>query len=175
MKKFSTRGIVFLGILTAISIILRYLTLYLTSSLRISFINIPIILASLWFGPFAGIAVGFASDFIGSNLTVGWNPLLTVTPVLFGLIPALLKPMIMKNISFWRIFIIILITNIIGTMIWSTYALSIMFGTEYFALLVVRIPFYIGIAILESICVYYISLSGLDRYIFKEQGRWYKK
>ncbi|HAN20465.1 MAG: hypothetical protein A2Y15_01945 [Clostridiales bacterium GWF2_36_10] len=174
MRKFNTKGIIFLGILTAISIVLRFAIIYLTGSLRISFINIPIILASLWFGPIAGMAVGFASDFIGASITVGWNPLLAITPVLFGLLPSLLKLVFLKKVNFWKILIIILITNIIGTMIWSTYALSVMFGTEYFALLAIRIPLYIGIATLESICIYYISVSGLDKLIFYRQKWWQK-
>lgn len=177
MKKFNLRGIVFLALLTALSIVIgRLLLINLTNSLRISFGNIPIILASLWFGPVAGMAVGFVSDFVGTNLfsSFPWYPPLAVTPVFFGLFPSLMKPLLLKQISFWRLLVVIMSTNVFGTMLWSTYALSNMTGTPFLSLIVYRVPLYICIATLETICIYYLQKSGLERFLFKDKSEWYK-
>jgi ECF transporter S component (folate family) len=66
MKKFSTKRMVFLGLMAAISIVLtRLLSVTVDpQTLRISLGNVPVILVSLWFGPVEGAVVGFIADFI---------------------------------------------------------------------------------------------------------------
>lgn len=175
MKKFNTRGLVFLAMLAAISVVLGVYKIPIGDSLRISFMNIPIILASLWFGPFAGMAVGLSADFIQANLTTGWFPPLTLTPVLFGLLPWIFKRVFLKKQSFAGILAVVLLTNICGTMLWSTYALTILLGVDYFTLLTTRIPLYLGIALVEAVCIYYLTRSGLDKVLFSNRPKWWLK
>ncbi|PKM62513.1 MAG: hypothetical protein CVU97_04905 [Firmicutes bacterium HGW-Firmicutes-21] len=173
MKKFNTRGLVFLAMMAAISVVLGVYKIPIGDSLRITFMNIPIILASLWFGPFAGMAVGLSADFIAANLTTGWYPPLALTPVLFGLLPWLLKHIFLKKQSFAGFLAVVLMTNIAGTMLWSTYALTLLLGLNYFTLLTVRVPLYLGIALVETVCIYYLSKSGLDRIILSNRPKWW--
>ena len=175
MRKFNTKGIAFLAMLAAISVILGAFKISIGDSLRITFMNIPIILTSLWFGPFAGIAVGLIADFLSANLTTGWFPPLALTPVLFGVIPAMLNRFLKRRKGFIRLFAIILLTNFLGTMLWSTYALTLLLGTEYFPLLVLRVPLYLGIAVLETICIFYISKSGLEKMVIGNRTKWWFK
>ena len=179
MKKFSTKGIVFLAMMTALSMVFaRLISINVDpATLRLSLTNVPVILASLWFGPIAGAFVGFVSDFVGASVLspYGWNPLLAPTSLIMGLLPGLLKPLFLRNYGFIRLCGITLITNAIGTIAYSTFALSQMSGLEYSYVLAIRLPAYILIALVEAICIYYLTKSGLDRVLFAIPGRWWEK
>lgn len=156
MKKINTRTLMLMALFAAISIILtRFLVVYLSSSARISFGNIPIILASLLLGPLAGGLTAAIADILGALLfsPLSWYPPLTIPPVLVGILPALLKPYILKEINFIRVYILILITDIIASIGLSTFLLSRLYGTGYLELLVVRAPLALAISIAEAIVV----------------------
>jgi ECF transporter S component (folate family) len=162
MQKWNTKKLVILGFLTALSIVLtRLLVIYLTESIRISFGNIPIMLAGLWFGPFAGAAVGFAADFVGASLFsgLGWYAPMSLTPVLFGLISGLLKPLILKNYKPLKIWGMTFLCNLFGSMGWTTWCLAGMYGTPFFALLSARVPLYLAIGVLEALVIHLILKS----------------
>lgn len=168
-KKFSTKTVVALGLLTAISIVLtRFCVIYITETLRISFGNIPIILAGLVFGPVAGAMTGLAADIVGAVFLsgLGWYPPLTLTAVLMGFIPGLLRRIILVKASFGRTFFVALISNILGTVLWSTLCLHWMYTSPFMALFTVRFPFYIGIALMEAVVLFVLLKTGF----FKEYG-----
>ena len=155
MKKqvFNTKSLVAASLLSAVSIILsRFCVIYFTDSLRLSFGNIPILITGFLFGPVAGALVGAVTDILGSALFsgFGWYPPLTVTPVLIGLIAGLFRPLVMKNRRFLPILGSTLTANGLGTILWSTFALSRLYGTPFLSLAAVRVPFYIAVAVLEA-------------------------
>ena len=117
MKKINNKSLVIMALFAAISIILaRFLVVYLSSSVRISFGNIPIILVSLLLGPVAGGLTAAVADILGALLfsPLSWYPPLTIPPVIVGILPAVLKPVLLKKINFWRTYLIILITDLIA-------------------------------------------------------------
>jgi len=163
-KKMSTKTLVVAAVLVAISIVLsRFCVIYITPSVRISFGNIPIIIASLMFGPLVGALVGAASDLLGAAFLsgLGWYPWLTVTPILIGIIPAVLCKLIKNRRSFVAVFAVVLTADVVGPMCWSTYWLSELYNTPIFSLAVVRVPLYIGIAVLESVVIFLLMKTGI--------------
>ena len=67
----------------------------------------PIALAGYFFGPIAGLMVGAVSDTVGCLFSgYGWDPVLTVSPMLLGLFAGLLRPVLYrmeKPWDFWRV------------------------------------------------------------------------
>ena len=172
MKKFSTKSIVFLGLMAAISIVLtRLLSLTIDpATLRISLGNVPVILVSLWFGPIEGLLVGFIADFVGASVfsPYGWNPLLVPTSLIMGLLPAFLKNIFKNKSNYITVFAVTLLTNAVGTIAYSSFALAEMSNLSYLSVVAIRLPVYIVVAAVEAVCIYYLSKSGIDKYVFKD-------
>ena len=157
MKRINTRALVLIALFAAISIVLtRFLVVYLSNSVRISFGMIPVILASLLLGPLAGAFTGGVADILGSVLfsPLGWYPPLTISPVLIGILPALLKPLILKKVSIARIALIILLSEFLTSMTVTTYLLSGLYGTPYLDLLAVRVPIALAISAVETVLIF---------------------
>ncbi|MGI6734134.1 MAG: folate family ECF transporter S component [Anaerovoracaceae bacterium] len=157
MKKFNTKTLILMALFAAISIILsRFMVIWLTQSARISFGSIPILLASLLLGPVAGGFTGAVADIVGATLfsPFPWYPPLTIPPILVGVLPALLKPLLLKEIRIWRIYVIIFITNLVTSIGLTTWLLSGLYGTGYLELLVLRAPIAIVVTVLEGLIVY---------------------
>ena len=168
-KKISTKMLVTLGLLTAVSIVLtRFCVIYLTETLRISFGNIPIIMAGIIFGPVAGALTGLAADLVGAVFLsgLGWYPPLTLTAILMGIIPGLMRRLIITKLSCPRIITVTVISNLIGTIVWSTLCLHWMYSSPILALIPVRLPFYICIAVMEAVIIFVLFKTGF----FKEYG-----
>lgn len=157
MKQFPTRTLVLVALFAAVSIILsRFFVFYLSNSVRISFGMIPVILISLLAGPLAGAFTGGVADILGAALfsPLGWYPPLTISPVLFGVFPALLKPLLMKKVTFVRVYLVVLLADVFISMGLTTYLLSGLYGTGYLELLAVRVPVTLAVSVCEGIVVY---------------------
>ena len=92
------------ALLTALSIVLgKYLAVNVTDSLRISFENLPILMAGLFFGPLIGGVVGAAADMIGCFL-VGYsiNPIITLGAFLIGVISGIIGMYAFPGKENWR-------------------------------------------------------------------------
>jgi len=147
MQKTSIRTITAVGMLTALSIVLTRLLVPLsTDTLRFSFGNIPVILAGVICGPLAGGVCGALSDVIGCFFG-GYapNPLLSLSAITVGFLPAVLFRLSEKLTGHGRQNILVIalsmiITNLLTSVLWSTFCLHLMFGTPYKALFALRIP-----------------------------------
>lgn len=157
MGKLNTKTLIMMALFAAISIILaRFMVIWLTNSVRISFGNIPIMLAGMLFGPLAGGLTGAVADILGASVFsgYGWYPPLTIPVVLAGIIPALLKPVFLKKVNIWRIYLVVTITNIVVSIGLTTLLLSGLYGTGFFELLVVRAPISLVVTIVEGLAIY---------------------
>lgn len=153
-----------MALFAAISIILaRFMVIWLTQSVRISFGSIPILLAGLLLGPVAGGFAGAVADIVGATLfsPFPWYPPLTLPAVLVGVLPGLLKPLLLKEVRLWRIYLVIFLTNIVTSIGLTTWLLSGLYGTGYLELLALRAPVSFAVAIVEGLIVYilYIRLN----------------
>lgn len=171
MNRTHTRTLATLALLCAMEIILaRFCVIWITNSIKITFEAIPILTAGLLFGPVAGAVVGAVSDILGAGLLsgLGWLPVLTVTPTLLGLLAGLLRPLVWKHLSLPRLLLVTGSGFVLGSMFWTTWWLSTLYGTPLPALLAVRVPLYCVIAVLDTLALFFLCRSG----VFRRLGLW---
>lgn len=103
IKGLSVKTICYCAVLVALSVIANTFTVYMnfSGSNALSFTYTVCFLAGAFFGPFAGFIVGACGDLIGWLINPAggsFNPLLTLTSGLLGLIPGVIF-MLRNNFS----------------------------------------------------------------------------
>lgn len=137
-----TRTLVFLGLLVAMHIVLVRLVVIDLGSYRITIGSVCTILAGLWFGPVAGGVSGLISDVLGCILKgYAINPLITVAAILWGVIPALMRPLmtgskVKKTGMLW---LSVVVTSILATLVFTTAGLVLLLGYNFYAIMPGRI------------------------------------
>lgn len=137
-----TRTLVFLGLLVAMHIVLVRLVVIDLGSYRITIGSVCTILAGLWFGPVAGGVSGLISDVLGCILKgYAINPLITVAAILWGVIPALMCPLmtgskVKKTGMLW---LSVVVTSILATLVFTTAGLVLLLGYNFYAIMPGRI------------------------------------
>lgn len=163
-KYFSTKMIVTLGFLIALSIVLeRFLGFMPTPNIRIAFGNLPIILAGLMFGPIAGGIVGLVSDFLGTTLysPFPWFAPMALTPIIMGVVPSLIGKLLKKRNHMLIFVMMILPAEILGPMLWTTLSLQWLNGVAFFVNLPIRVPVKAAITVVDILLVYLLYKSGI--------------
>jgi ECF transporter S component (folate family) len=163
-KFFSTKMIVTLGFLTALSIVLeRILGFMPTPNIRIAFGNLPIILAGLLFGPIAGGLVGLLSDFLGTSLfsPFPWFAPMALTPVVMGVVPPLIGKLLRKKTNLLTFIAMILPAEILGPILWSNVALQLLNHVPFMVNLPLRAPIKAAIAVVDIMLVFMLYKSGV--------------
>lgn len=127
-SKMSTRQLTICALLCALDVVLgRFMTVMPTAMARFSIEAVPIVLAGYFFGPISGMMVGFVGDTVGCLFTpYGWDPLLSVSPMLMGLFAGLLRPLayrLDKPWDIWKVAVTILPGKILGSVYWSSQCL----------------------------------------------------
>ncbi len=160
LKK-STRHLTVLvlcAILSALSILFgKYLAINLGDTIRISFENLPILMAGLYFGPSAGAAVGVVADLVGCFL-VGYsiNPIITLAAAVMGLWAGFVGICLKKD-SFKRVFLTVFPAHIIGSLTIKTVGLWIYYQMPFWATLGLRAVTYLLVSVLEIALLYLLS------------------
>ena len=160
MNRTHTRTLATLALLCAMEIVLaRFCVIWITNSIKITFEAIPIL-----------TAVGAVSDILGAGLLsgLGWLPVLTVTPTLLGVMAGLLRPLVWKRLTLPRLLLVTGPGFVLGSMFWTTWWLSTLYGTPLPALLAVRVPLYCVIAVLDTLVLFFLCRSG----VFRRLGLW---
>lgn len=147
------------GLFVALSIVLgKFLQIPIGDSIRISFENLPLMMAGIFFGPFVGGAVGIGADLIGCLLKgYAINPIITLGAASIGFISGFVYMLISKKInskantflSVVNIFLSVFTAHIIGSMLIKSIGLYIYYHTPM-EVLAWRIPTYIAITVLET-------------------------
>ena len=175
------RVMVTAALLSAFSIVLgKYLAINVTDSIRISFENLPIVMAGVFFGPIVGGIVGAVADLVGCFL-VGYavNPVITLGAALIGVISGTVSTYAFPKKEgwrgTWRIFIPVMLSHIICSMGIKTLGMMLYFGTPA-EIFYVRVPLYIVIGILESYIIMLLFrnktfIGELNRIIDKKNNR----
>ena len=172
MKKLSVRTLVATALLMSISIVLaRFCAIYITPSVRINFGNIPIMLTGLVFGPVIGAIAGALSDVIGSVFlaALGWYPPITVSAALMGLIPGLLAFLIKREQTLPRTAVIVFVSNLCASMLWTTFWLSKLYGNGFWTLASVRVPLYLGMTVVESLVLFVVYKAVFKTGVIKDE------
>ncbi|MBR0600428.1 folate family ECF transporter S component [Sinanaerobacter chloroacetimidivorans] len=159
--KLSTKNLMLLALFAAISIILtRFLSFYLpilaVNTVRISLGNIPIALAGLLLGPIGGAITGIVADLIGATMFsgLGYFPGFTLSAALVGFIPGILKSRIGESITFGKVLVIILITEVITSIGLNTLWLTILTHVNYLVLVIPRAGITLGMSLVYSWIIY---------------------
>lgn len=133
-----TRTLVFMALLVAMQIILSKVVSVDLGFARVTISSLPTILAGLWFGPVAGGLCGMAADILGCLLKgYAVNPLITLSTMTWGVIPALMHPL-MRGTKLHRTMYLclsIVCCAISGTLVLTTCGLVLMNGYDLYAIL----------------------------------------
>lgn len=137
MKKnvpLATRSIAYCAMLAAVSIIMaRLLSFSVAGGVRWSADKFPLFLAGLLFGPVAGAMTGFAADFLGSIMQFGFNPILCLPAILYGLFGGLLQKYLQKKFSLPRLVLSYLLPVALGSVLYQSCALTYVYFDGTFA------------------------------------------
>ncbi len=116
--------------------------------LRITFENLPIIMAGILYGPIIGGAVGLATDIISyfaSGQAFPIMPLVTLGAVMVGVVSGVVSKYIVKQRGTKQIIISGALAHLVGSMIIKPIGLY----SIYNILVLIRIPLYLVIAPIE--------------------------
>ncbi len=137
LKSVSTVSVA--GMLVAISIVLSFLRVVISSVLEISFAFLPLAAGGLLYGPVVGGIMGILSDVLGYFIRPNgpFFPGVTLNALISGLLYGLFlykKPVTLKRVIIVNALITILI-NLLLNSLW----LSMMYGKAFVVLLTARI------------------------------------
>lgn len=128
MQKNSSRALkalVYSAMLAAVSVVMARVFCFATpDGVRWSLDKFPLFLAGMFFGPVMGALTGFVADFIGSLMQFGFNPLLCLPAVLYGLFGGLMRHYIQKNTSLFRLGVSYLLPVVIGSILYQSCVLA---------------------------------------------------
>ena len=139
---------------TAIAYICKSFTI--TPYLRVTFENLPLILAGYLFGPWAGLVAGLASDFLNTLVTYGLgqlNPIITLGAGVVGFTAGAVSRWILPKKGTVQLAVSVAAAHVMGNMIVKSIGLMIYFSYS-FLLVLPRIPLYICIGIIEFFFLY---------------------
>lgn len=162
------------AMLAAIGVVLGSLTIYITDTVRIGFAGIPVMLAGYLFGPVTGGVFAGALDILKYLVKpMGpFMPALTLIVMLKGLLYgcAFYK----KPISFWRVLAIQFVVAILCNLLLNTWALSLLYGKAFMAMLIPRIMRNLIMWPIDSLVFYNIAkvleLTGVFRILGRSRA-----
>lgn len=155
-NKITTKVVTRAAILTAISIVLsRFLSIFISQTLKIGFSSIPLMLCGLMFGPLVGAMSGLAADLIGAMIFLGGQFHLgfTLSSILTAVIPALVKKYLIKDKKNSTLLIVVsvILTFLVAHLLLNSLWLTQLYGMTYPAMMISRAPKVIIEAILNII------------------------
>ena len=138
------------GLLTAASVVLAVLAKYVfgEGALRFTIECLPIFIGAFAFGPLVGGAIAVGADLISCVIAgMAPNPLITVGSFFVGLIAGVCYKLFFRKHPRIRMMLAVFGGHIIGSMVIKSLALQIYYHMGPIVLL--RVPVYLGIAIIE--------------------------
>ena len=152
-QTWNVKTLVFMALLIAMHLVLTRVLVIDLGAYRISVGSVTTILAGLWLGPIAGGVCGLCADIIGCFMKgYAVNPFITVAAILWGVLPALARPLFANKKKTGQTVVIcisIVITAILSSLVLTTAGLVIMLGYNFYAIMpgrlvqfVIMIPIY---------------------------------
>ena len=131
-SKFSSKQIAYASIFIALSVVVNSLRIG-----KVSFGGFPIIFSGYALGPVMGFVVGAMADIVGfivrPSSTGGFNPLFIMTSALTGAIPVIVTSALgdkYPKYSLWKIFVGILVGQVVTSVIMVPIFLTILYGKK---------------------------------------------
>lgn len=124
----AVRSVAYCAMLAAISIVMaRLLSFSTPDGVRWSLDKFPLFLAGMFFGPVMGALTGLVADFIGSLLQFGFNPLLCLPAILYGLFGGVFHLYLRKKFTLVRLGISYLFPVVLGSVLYQSFMLAYIF------------------------------------------------
>ena len=150
--KFTPKLISRIALFSAISLVFgKFLAFNIGEWFRLSFENLPIILAGYLFGIPAGAVCGIVADLVGCLLRgYSINPIITLGAAAIGALSGMFgRKGIIKTPRLW---LSVAVAHITGSVIIKSFGIHLFYSTPYAALLW-RIPSYAAVAAAEYIII----------------------
>ncbi len=160
--------LVSISALAAVNIILSRVLRIDLGFARFTLGSLAPVMAGLWFGPAAGALTGGIADVLGSFLS-GYapNPLITVSSVLWGVLPALMLPLVrgsrMRRMV--MLSLLVILTSVVCTLGFTTAGL-VMLGYDLMAIFPTRLAQFAAMTPVYCIlvnCLYYSPVTAFVR------------
>ncbi len=155
------------ALLVSMSVVIGQLSMiFANHTLRIGIARIPIVIASMLFGPFAGALAGFIQDIVGVMLIGGgFHPGFTLSAVLVGMIPGMVvwftrsKLGKKQTFTWFNAAVSTAFVFLFVNLTLDTYWASTILGDAYLVLLPLRATIYGLIAVITTVVI--LTLSGV--------------
>lgn len=127
-RSMSTRTLSTCALLCALNVIFaRFMTVMPSAVARFSIEGVPVVLAGYLFGAIPGMLVGFVGDTVGCLFSgYGWNPIISITPMMVGAFAGILRPLVYKlekAWDIWRVALTVLPAKVLGSIYWTSQCL----------------------------------------------------
>lgn len=145
------------ALLTALSVLIGFVCKYYFTfgAIRITFDNLPVILAGMLLGPVYGGVVGAAADLVTAPVTGSVNPFITLGAAAVGVVSGVLFRYFVKGRGYASVLLGVLPAHILGSMVIKSFGLWYFYGYAL-SLCLLRIPVYLGISLAEAYIIYII-------------------
>jgi len=173
----AVKAIACCAMLAAISIVLaRLLSFSTPEGIRWSLDKFPLFLAGMLFGPMMGALTGFAADFLGSLMQFGFNPLLCLPAILYGLFGGIFSRHLQKKFSLFRLGLSYLFPIVLGSILYQSYMLAYLY---FDGGMVAGLAYYLGtrsiqfaIMLVAEVAIIYMLMKLK---VFTRLGLWNKR
>ena len=140
--------------------------------MRISVEAVPMVLAGIFFGPIPGALVGFIADFIGCMFSpFGFNPMLIMPPILYGMFGGLFRPLLMKKVNLWTLFLTMLPPVLLGSVLLQSFLMGQIYGKGFWYFFSTRSIEYAIKLVVEVIILQLLFQAK----VFQRVGLWNKR
>lgn len=153
------------ALLAALSIVLgKYLAINITDSIRLSFENLPVLMAGVFLGPLVGGAVGMVADLLGCVL-VGYaiNPIITLGAASVGVLAGLVAKAFTRggrSLSPMGAYGAVYAAHMVGSMVIKSIGMAVYYATPM-AVLLIRVPVYLAIGAAEGAVILLLAKNKL--------------
>ena len=141
--RWNVKTLVFMALIVAMHLVLTRVFVIELGAYRIALGSVCTMLGGLWLGPVAGAVCGLAADLLGCFMRgYAINPLITLAAMMWGLLPALMKPMLAdksKKAKTIGIVVIVTVTSLISSLVLTTAGLVLVQGYNFYAIIPGRV------------------------------------
>ena len=132
-RVFSAQRLTIMALMIALSVVLgKYLAINVTTMIRISLENLPIIISAIALGPIGGGLVALIADILGCIL-VGYeiNPIVTLGAVTIGVLCGVIYKFTPLLGTIKRLILSVSISHLIGSVVIKTAGLAAFYLSKY--------------------------------------------
>lgn len=154
------------SMLMALSIILGYMSFYLSPSIRISFTYVPIAIIGILYGPVVGAFTAGAVDLLNFVLKPGgaFTPGITLCALLTGFTYGIF--LYRKSFSITRLSLAVLCNTVFVDLLLKSYVLACLQGLPFIVSFAKRLPVQGIMLILNTIIIYLLVTALKKSHIF---------